>query len=130
MIDATEHLLDKAIECLAGADAEFANKRFNNCANRCYYATLQAAIVALNRAGIVATRRDEWSHAAVPARFDGDLIHRRKAYSPDLRNVLQRNYRLRALADYDTHSVSEVETRRALRRTHEFVSAIRQGPLR
>ena len=29
--------LDKAIESLAGAESEYANKRYNNCANRCYY---------------------------------------------------------------------------------------------
>lgn len=44
--------LDKAIESLAGAESEYANKRYNNCANRCYYAMFQAAIAALIAAGI------------------------------------------------------------------------------
>ena len=41
--------LDKAAESFAGAESELANGRFNNCANRCYYACFQAAIVALLR---------------------------------------------------------------------------------
>ncbi len=28
--------LEKAIESLAGAESECANRRYNNCANRCY----------------------------------------------------------------------------------------------
>jgi uncharacterized protein (UPF0332 family) len=44
--------LEKAIESLAGAESEFANRRYNNCANRCYYAMFQAAIAALMAAGI------------------------------------------------------------------------------
>lgn len=44
--------LEKALESLAGAQSEFANGRFNNVANRCYYAAFQAAIVALQRAGL------------------------------------------------------------------------------
>ena len=30
--------LDKAIKSLAGAESEYANRRYNNCANRCYHA--------------------------------------------------------------------------------------------
>jgi hypothetical protein len=36
VIDATDVFLAKAEESLAGADSEFANGRYNNCANRCY----------------------------------------------------------------------------------------------
>jgi len=38
--------LAKAEESLAGAESEFVNGRYNNCANRCYYASFQAAIAA------------------------------------------------------------------------------------
>ena len=56
--------LEKAIESLAGAESEHANKRYNNCANRCYYAMFQAAIAALIAAGIRPTGdRDRWEHA-------------------------------------------------------------------
>ena len=30
--------LEKAVESLAGAESEYVNGRYNNCANRCYYA--------------------------------------------------------------------------------------------
>ena len=50
MRDATIDLYtDKAQESLAGAESEFANGRYNNCANRCYYACFQTAIAALLR---------------------------------------------------------------------------------
>src|SRR5205823_6359850 len=42
---------DKALESLAGAESELANGRYNNAANRAYYACFQAAIAALQRAG-------------------------------------------------------------------------------
>ena len=38
--------LTKAIESLLTAETEFINGRYNSCANRCYYASFQAAIVA------------------------------------------------------------------------------------
>jgi uncharacterized protein (UPF0332 family) len=38
MIDAAIIYLEKAEESLAGAESELANGRYNNCANRCYYA--------------------------------------------------------------------------------------------
>ena len=44
--------LNKSEESLAGAESEYANDRYDNCANRCYYACFQAAIAALLQAGI------------------------------------------------------------------------------
>src|SRR3712207_2798818 len=92
--------LTKARESLLGAESEFANGRYNNAANRAYYACFQAAVAALLRAGI-RPRGDQWSHAFVPAQFDGQLIYRRKLYPTELRNVLERAYALRQKADYD-----------------------------
>ena len=43
-----ELYLRKALESLAGAESECANRRFSNCANRAYYAAFQAAISALS----------------------------------------------------------------------------------
>jgi uncharacterized protein (UPF0332 family) len=48
--------LAKATESLLTAESEFANGRYNSCANRCYYACFQAAIAALIREGSGATR--------------------------------------------------------------------------
>jgi uncharacterized protein (UPF0332 family) len=44
--------LSKANESLAGATSELVNGRYNNTANRAYYAVFQAAIAALMQAGI------------------------------------------------------------------------------
>jgi len=41
-----EIYLAKALESLEGAESELANRRYNNCANRCYYASFQAAVAA------------------------------------------------------------------------------------
>lgn len=75
--------MDKALESLAGAESESAAGRFNNCANRCYYACFQAAIAALMRSGVTPLgAQRQWSHTFVPAQFVGQLINRRKVYPP------------------------------------------------
>ncbi len=125
MFDVAGVFLAKAEECLAGAESEFANGRYNNCANRCYYACFQAAITALIRAGIQ-PGGPQWSHTFVPAQFNGQLVNRRKLYSSALRDVLERTYALLQAADYTRDQVTEVQASRALRRVREFLAAIRQ----
>jgi uncharacterized protein (UPF0332 family) len=123
MIDTSSLFLEKALESLAGAEREFADGRYNNAANRCYYACFQAAVVALTSVGIH-PRGGEWSHAFVPAAFDGELINRRKLYPTDLRGVLGKNQILRLKADYRESTTSQAEANRALRRARAFVQAI------
>ncbi|MBI2876405.1 MAG: HEPN domain-containing protein [Candidatus Tectomicrobia bacterium] len=121
-----EEFLAKAEESLAGAESEFANGRYNNCANRCYYACFQAAVQALLRAGIQPNRtRAEWRHAFVQAQFVGHLINRRKQYPAALRDVLARTLILRQTADYEPEGVMQAQALRALRRAREFLEAIR-----
>jgi uncharacterized protein (UPF0332 family) len=125
MIDSADIFLVKARESLAGADSELANRRYNNCANRCYYACFQAAIAALQRAGIAPTSASgEWSHAFVPSQFDGQLINRRKLYPAELRGTLSRIYALRQVADYSDDVVSETQANRAARRARMLVEAV------
>jgi uncharacterized protein (UPF0332 family) len=116
--------LAKATESLLTAESEFANGRYNSCANRCYYACLQAAIAALLREGIRAT--GQWSHAFVQAQFVGVLINQRKQYDPQLRRVLADNQSLRDRADYRAELVTATQASRALRRSRLFVAAVRQ----
>jgi uncharacterized protein (UPF0332 family) len=123
MIDSASLFLEKALESLDGTQSEAVNGRYNNAANRCYYASFQAAICALSRAGLK-PRGAEWSHAYVPATFDGELINRRKLYAPGLRGVLVRNQLLRLKADYRESTVSQTEANRAVRRTRDFVLAV------
>ena len=114
----------KVIENLASAASELANARYNACANRCYYACFQMAIVALLRAGVASPgRRGEWGHDFVQAQFAGVLISARKLYPAEQRSVLIQLHELRARADYETTPVSAVQAERALRRARAFVQA-------
>lgn len=62
------------------------------------------------------------------ARFNGDLINRRKRYPPDIRDVLENTFRLRATADYYRQDhVTDVQAARAVRRAEAFVAAVAQA---
>ena len=119
--------LRKAEESLAGAESEFANGRYHNCANRCYYACFQAAIHALLGATIRPRGEGNWGHEFVQAEFVGQLINRRKRYPANLCDVLARTIVLRHTADYTTDLVTETQAIRAVRRTREFVAAVQAG---
>ena len=123
-----ENALAKADESLAGAESEFINGRYDNCANRSYYACFQAAIFALMRAGVTPSgAQDAWAHTFVQSRFVGDLISRRKLYPADLRDVLSRTLFVRQVADYKEQPVSETQASRAGRHARRFVEAIKTG---
>jgi uncharacterized protein (UPF0332 family) len=127
MINPNLLFLEKALESLAGAESEAANERYNNAANRAYYASFQAAIAALMLAG---TRPPgggtSWDHGYVAAQFD-HLINRRKLYPAEHRGVLVRNRDVRRRADYTDSSVTRTETTRAVQRTRRLVTAVQTG---
>jgi uncharacterized protein (UPF0332 family) len=81
-----EELLAKAAESLAGAESEFSNGRYNNCANRSYYACFQAALSAVLSAGIRPTGRII-THTFVDSAFVGQLVNRRKLYPSGFRDT-------------------------------------------
>src|SRR5918992_2931451 len=116
--------LAKATESLLTAESEFANGRYNSCANRCYYACFQAAIAALLREGI--RPAGQWNHQFVQAQFVGVLINKRKRYESELRRVLADNQSLRDKADYRPEFVTDTQASRALRRTRLFITTVRQ----
>lgn len=118
--------LMKAREALAGAESEYANGRYNNCANRCYYSVFHAAVHALEDAGLLSqgSHSATPSHEAIQSLFVGQLVNRRKRYPSDLRPVLMQNQTLRNAADYERHWVTEVQAQRAVRRTRRFLEAI------
>lgn len=117
--------LSKAEESLAGANSEFVNGRYNNVANRSYYACFQAAVHALIAAGVrPMAGREQWAHDFVQAQFVGLLINRRKLYPAELREILFRNLSLRHEADYGTNAINQVQASRALRRARTFLEAI------
>lgn len=78
--------LAKARESLLSAESDFMGGRYNSCANRCYYACLQAEIGALLLEGIQPD--GQWGHRFVRAQFAGHLINRRKRYAPIFRSTL------------------------------------------
>lgn len=117
----------KARESLATAESELEHGRYNSCANRCYYAAFQAAIAALLREGI-RPLGNQWGHDFVPARFNGELINRRKRFGADLRQILTENQILRNKADYGKDGVTRTEASRALGKARRFVDAVaREG---
>jgi uncharacterized protein (UPF0332 family) len=100
MIEAQRTYLSKAEQSLAEAESEYANGRYDNCANRCYYACFQAGVHALRVAGVSTSgSRSMWTHEAAQAAFVTQLITRRKLYPADLRDVLPRTMALRHAAD-------------------------------
>jgi uncharacterized protein (UPF0332 family) len=121
--DSTIYLV-KATESLQTAESEFANGRYNSCANRCYYACFQAAVAALLREGI--RPRGQWSHEFVQGQFVGVLINQRHLYERELRRVLADNQSLRDKADYRAELVTATQAGRALRRSRTFITTLRQ----
>lgn len=120
--------LAKAEESLETAVSEHANRRYNSCANRCYYAYFRPAIAALLRAGIRPSGpRNDWPHPFVLSQFNGQLVNRRHLYPSEVRTVLPELQALRHNADYDPDPVTETEATRALRRARRFVESIRQA---
>lgn len=125
MIDRTQMFLAKAQESLEGAEHELALGRFNNSANRAYYACFQGGIAAMVHARVFQSSGDDsWSHSFVAAQFDGMLINRRKLYGADLWNVIGRNHLVRLRADYEEDPVSQTEASRAVRRAQILLAAI------
>ncbi len=127
MSDFSDAFLARARECLHGAESEFDNGRFNNVANRAYYACFQAAIAALDLAEIRPPGgKIEWGHAFVQSQFNGVLIGRRKRYPSSLRSALPEGLRLRAQADYSRFPVNRSQAMRDLARARLFVETIIQ----
>lgn len=125
MSDLSDAFLAKAAESLAGAPSEFGNGRYNNVANRAYYAAFQAAIAALDLAGVRPSRgRGSWDHGFVQAQFAGLLIYRRKHYPSDLRDVLRMTLKLRQQGDYEMTPVTATQAQRALIRAGTLIAAV------
>lgn len=125
MSELADAFLTRAHESLAGAASEFANERYNNAANRSYYASFHAAIFALARADIRPPGDSaQWTHAMVQSQFAGTLINRRKAYPGGLQDTLLHLTRLRIAADYKRTPVTATQASRALRRAQVFVASI------
>lgn len=121
MADTRREFLDKAREALLGAESELANRRYNNAANRAYYACFLAAIAALMHDGI---RAEKWEHDFVQARFSGVLIRQRKLYPAHVARYLPDNFDIRRQGDYKPTEVSRSQAQQAVARAKEFVRLV------
>lgn len=125
VIDIGALYLAKARASLAGAQSELERRRFDNAANRAYYACFQAAVAGLIWAGLRPSGGSAtWDHGFVQARFVGELINRRKHYAPDLRDSLSATMRQRHKADYQYDSVTADQAIRMVRRATRFVQEV------
>lgn len=118
--------LAKAKASLRGADSELTQERFDNTANRAYYACFQAAVAALiaSRVAVQTEAGGVISHHAVHSSFSGLLVYRRKLYPPHLRNMLQELLRDRIIADYHDTPISSARAARVVRQCQSFVREI------
>lgn len=129
MIDSlSDTYLSKAEDSFSGAESEFANARYDNCANRCYYACFQAAIATLISAAIHPVGHgSEWGHSFVHAQFSGALVRHRKLYPSELRDTLPNTLAIRHVADYRGNRVNAREASRSLRWARQFVTTVAEA---
>ncbi len=118
-----EIYFEKAKESFIGARSELINGRYNNCANRSYYACFQAAIYALLTHGAVALQ-NKWKHEFVKGQFVLLLINRSKKYPGSLRKSLEYCYERRQIADYDRSPITAIQAQRSLKVARDFVENI------
>lgn len=122
-----EVFLAKGRQSLDGAASEFEVRRYDNCANRAYYACFLAAVAVLIEAGARSpSRGGRWSHEFVQAQFVGQLINRRKLYPASLRQTLTITREIRHKADYQGYHVRQREAARALRLAREMVESLQE----
>jgi len=114
--------LAKALESLRGAESEYASRRYNNTANRAYYACFLAAVAAMAHEG--AGEDSKRSHSHMQVDFVSELIDRLQAYPREMRPVLKQAEDLRLKADYAVEAVSARGAARALTKARAFVGAV------
>jgi uncharacterized protein (UPF0332 family) len=100
----TTEFLYKAKDNLNVAQWSFDNGYYDACANRAYYAALQAAIAALADNGI---KRERMEYKWIQAEFAGKLIKSRKVYPAKLKSYLPEMLAIREKADYKTDKVNK-----------------------
>ncbi|MCP4549156.1 MAG: HEPN domain-containing protein [bacterium] len=112
----------KASENIQAAEMLFESHMYNASANRAYYAAFHSAVAALAHAGIQLGRL---KHDAVQARFNGELIRRRKIYSGRFKSYLPDLQAVRDDADYKLNPVSQKVAKRQLDKAREYVQALK-----
>ncbi|QTA83732.1 HEPN domain-containing protein [Desulfonema limicola] len=96
--------LSKAKANIEAAQICFENGFYDACANRAYYAALQAAISALADKGFNRSKAD---HKQIQADFSEKLIKRKKVYPAKLKSYLMDMQGVRNQADYTDEGISK-----------------------
>ncbi len=96
---------------------------YNACANRVYYAALQAAVAALAHRGI---KRDKIDHGQIQADFNAELIQRRKIYPAKLKSYLPDMQLVRNMADYSGDNITQQRAGRWFARIKELIGLIKK----
>jgi len=113
--------LNKAKENINAAQICFDNCLYNACANRMYYALLQAVFVALKSRGI---DRGKIDHKRVQADFAEKLIKRQKVYPTQYKSYLSSMQLIRNKADYLQDSITQKVANRWLYRAKDLIELI------
>ncbi len=111
----------KASENIQAAEILFENRMYDASANRAYYAAFHAAVAALEHAGV---QLDRLRHDAIQARFNGELIRRRKVYPGRFKSYLPVLQAVRDIADYKPNLLSQKTAKRQLNKAREYVEAL------
>jgi len=117
----TTEFFYKAKDNLNVAQWCFENGYYDACANRAYYAALQAAVAALADKGI---KRDRIDHKWVQAEFAGKLVKSRKIYPTKLKSYLPDMQMVRDDADYSDENVSRKLASGQLSKAREMLTMI------
>ncbi len=120
-MEITEHFFHKAKENLNASQLLFDSGLYNACANRAYYASLQAALASLEANGI---KRDRIDHGIVQADFAQWLIKRKKVYPNKFKSYLSDMQAVRDQADYSVKNVSRKLASVQLFQASEFIGII------
>jgi len=115
--------LIKAREFLQVAELCLERGFYNSAASRAYYAMFQAAMAALDFAGL---GREAWSHGGLQSMFASELTKRRKVYRNRLAKYLYDSHRLRLQADYAQEGVSMRQAQQTLRWAKEFLADVKE----
>lgn len=116
--------LGKANKSLEVARWCLENKYFDDCANRCYYAILRAAVAALIAVGISRKESSKRMHEWIQARFPAECIRRRKIYPARIASYIADVRYHREIADYSENSVSVKTASGLYRKAEEFVTLV------
>jgi uncharacterized protein (UPF0332 family) len=118
--------IEKAQESLRAAELCYNEKLYNSTASRAYYAMFQAAVVALEQAGL-RPKGKQWSHEQLRSTFATELTRKRKLYPNHFVTFLSEALEIRHQADYRTVDVSEKQARQLLKWAREIIRTIKGG---